>query len=145
MGIHNESGHQRLSPAPPLKELIPKLLEMLTSTNDPERSFLPFRGGNKDIVILLVNNLGGLSELELGGIVGQIYKNLDNMGIAIKRVLSGSFMVRYNLTFIFLVVYLADELTDKPEYARLFHHTPTPPRRKRLLSPIFRSDSCPPG
>jgi dihydroxyacetone kinase len=94
MGIHNESGHERLSPAPPLKELIPKLLRMLTSTNDPERSFVPFQGRN-DNVVLLVNNLGGLSELELGGIVGQVRKDLNGMGISVQRVLSGSFMVRH--------------------------------------------------
>lgn len=94
MGIHNESGHQRLSPVPSLKELIPKLLEMLTSTNDPERSFLPFRGNGEDTIVLLVNNLGGLSELELGGIVAQVYKDLDEMGITVRRTLSGSFMVR---------------------------------------------------
>jgi triose/dihydroxyacetone kinase / FAD-AMP lyase (cyclizing) len=95
MGIHNESGHERLSPAPPLKELIPKLLKMLTSKNDPERSFVPFQGTN-DKVVLLVNNLGGLSELELGGIVGQVRKDLDAMGIGIYRVLSGCFMVSYS-------------------------------------------------
>lgn len=94
MGIHNESGHERLSPAPPLKELIPKLLKMLTSTNDPERSFVPFKGEH-DSVVLLVNNLGGLSELELGGIVSQVRKDLDRMSINVQRVLSGSFMVRY--------------------------------------------------
>lgn len=92
MGIHNESGHQRLSPAPPLKELIPKLLDMLTSTADPERSFLPFEGKN-DSVVLLINNLGGLSELELGGITAQVKKDLDVMGINVQRILSGTFMV----------------------------------------------------
>jgi dihydroxyacetone kinase len=96
MGIHNESGHERLSPAPPLKELVPKLLKLLTSTNDPERSFVPFRGKD-DNVVLLVNNLGGLSELELGGIVGQVRKDLDGMGIAVQRVLSGSFMTSLNM------------------------------------------------
>jgi dihydroxyacetone kinase len=103
MGIHNESGHERLSPAPPLKELVPKLLKLLTSTNDPERSFVPFRGKD-DNVVLLVNNLGGLSELELGGIVGQVRKDLDGMGIAVQRVLSGSFMVRYSTHRIFQFV-----------------------------------------
>jgi dihydroxyacetone kinase len=101
MGIHNESGHERLAPAPPLKELIPKLLKMLTSTDDPERSFVPFHG-KKDDVVLLVNNLGGLSELELGGIVSQVREDLDGMGIGIRRVLSGNYMVRYIAALEFL-------------------------------------------
>ena len=93
MGIHNERGFQRLSPAPPLKDLIPKLLEMLTSTTDPDRSFVPFQGNAKDNVVVLVNNLGGLSELELGGVVSQVKKDLDSMNINVKRILSGTFMV----------------------------------------------------
>src|SRR3954465_12782204 len=78
MGIHNESGHNRLSPIPKLAELIPQLLEYLTSSTDPDRSFVQFRGN--DNVVLLVNNLGGLSELELGGIVAEIRKVLDAQG-----------------------------------------------------------------
>jgi len=92
MGIHNESGNGRLSPVPPLNELIPQLLDFITSTTDPERSFLPFQG-SKDEVVLLVNNLGGISELELGGIVAETRRALDARGIIIHRVLSGSFMV----------------------------------------------------
>ena len=91
MGIHNESGNRRISPVPPLNELVPQLLALITSTADKERSFLPFQGN--DEVVLLVNNLGGLSELELGGIVAETRRALDKMKIIIKRVLSGSFMV----------------------------------------------------
>ena len=91
MGIHNETGHRRLSPIPPLRELVPQLLEMLTSTSDPERSFLPFKGN--DEVVLLVNNLGGVSELEIGGIVQEVHKALRAKGIAVRRILSGTFMV----------------------------------------------------
>lgn len=92
MGIHNESGNRRLSPVPPLNELIPQLLDLLTSTNDTERSFLPFRG--KDEVVLLINNLGGISELELGGIVAETHRALAARGVVVHRVLAGSFMVR---------------------------------------------------
>lgn len=91
MGIHNENGNRRLSPIPPLHELVTQLLELLTSTSDPERSFLPFQG--KDEVVLLVNNLGGISELELGGIVGEVHSALKAKGFIIHRILAGSFMV----------------------------------------------------
>lgn len=92
MGIHNESGNRRLSPVPPLKELIPQLLDLLTSTTDSERSFLPFKG--KDEVVLLVNNLGGISELELGGVVAETRRALVSRGTVIQRVLAGTFMAR---------------------------------------------------
>ncbi|KAI0270926.1 Dak1 domain-containing protein [Russula aff. rugulosa BPL654] len=49
MGIHNEAGFKRISPS-------------------DERGFLLTQGSGKDRVVLLVNNLGGVSELELAGI-----------------------------------------------------------------------------
>ena len=52
MGIHNESGVKRLKPAPALSELLPQLLDLLTSTSDPERSFVPFKG-NDEVVRLV--------------------------------------------------------------------------------------------
>jgi dihydroxyacetone kinase len=69
------------------------MLGMLTLTTDPERSFLPFRGDGEDSVVLLVNNLGGTSELEMGGIVAQTCRSLEEMRISVKRILSGTFMV----------------------------------------------------
>ena len=92
MGIHNESGHRRLSPIPPLSELLPQLLDLLTSTSDAERSFVPFKGN--DDVVLLVNNLGSVSELELSGIVAEARKAVQARGFKVLRVLSGAFMVR---------------------------------------------------
>ncbi|PCH44361.1 dihydroxyacetone kinase 1 [Wolfiporia cocos MD-104 SS10] len=95
MGIHNEPGHRRLSPVPPLSELIPQLLELLTSTTDPERSFLPFTG--KDRLVLLVNDLGGTSELEMTAIVRETRIALEVQGYTIERVLSGTFMTSLNM------------------------------------------------
>jgi dihydroxyacetone kinase len=66
---------------------------MITSITDRERSFVPFKNDGTDRVALLVNNLGGLSELELGGVVAEVRRALDKSGIKIMRLLSGSFMV----------------------------------------------------
>lgn len=46
-------------------------MQALTSTTDTERSFLPFEHDGKDEVVLMVNNLGGVSELEMGGVAGK--------------------------------------------------------------------------
>ncbi|EIW79314.1 dihydroxyacetone kinase [Coniophora puteana RWD-64-598 SS2] len=97
LGIHNESGFRRVSPVPPLNELIPSLLEMIISTSDAERSFVPFKGGRQDRVVLLVNNLGGLSALELGAVTGETTRALGASGIKVERVLSGSFMSSLNM------------------------------------------------
>ena len=92
MGIHNEPGHTRLSPIPPLNTLVSQLLELIMSTTDEDRSFLPFKNDGSDEVILMVNNLGGLSELEMSGIAGETVKILGGRA-KIHRVLVGSFMV----------------------------------------------------
>ena len=103
MGIHNEPGHRRLSPVPPLKDLLPQLVEFLTVTTDSERSFLPFKNDGSDRVVLLVNNLGGTSELELGGIVGEAKRDLARRGVKVERVIAGAFMVRSHDAFDVLV------------------------------------------
>lgn len=97
LGIHNESGHNRMSPIPRLTDLVPQLLDFLTSISDPDRSFVPFKG--RDKVVLLVNNLGGMNELELSGITAQVRKELDSRGFIISRILTGTFMVRKLLFF----------------------------------------------
>ena len=79
---------------PSRKELIDQLLDMLLSTSDPERSFGNFKGAGEDEVVLMVNNLGGISELELGGISRETLSSLSSRKIKVQRILVGSFMVR---------------------------------------------------
>ncbi|KAI0741558.1 dihydroxyacetone kinase [Daedaleopsis nitida] len=97
MGIHNEPGHRRLSPVPPLRDLLPQLVEFLTVTTDPERSFLPFKNDGSDRVVLLVNNLGGASELELANVAGEAHRALEKKGVKVERLVSGTFMTSLNM------------------------------------------------
>ena len=98
MGIHNEAGNKRVSPVPPMDQLIDQLVTMITSTKDKDRNFVPFRGGSKDQVVVLVNNLGGLSELELGSISGEVSRQLKAKGLSVQRLISGTFMVRSGIS-----------------------------------------------
>jgi dihydroxyacetone kinase len=93
MGIHNEPGHSRVSPVPPLRDLVSQLVDLITRTDDTERSFLPFKHDGNDKIVLMVNNLGGVSELELGGIVGAVVGVLEERKVKVIRVLAGTFMV----------------------------------------------------
>ena len=61
-------------PGPTVDQLVDQLITMIISTKDSDRAFDPFLGGNKDRVIALVDNLGGLSELELGSISGEVVR-----------------------------------------------------------------------
>jgi len=97
LGIHNEPGFKTVSPVPSRQELMEQLLEMLISTSDPERSFGNFKGDTGDRVVLMVNNLGGLSELELSGISREALSALSSRNIKVLRVLVGSFMTSLNM------------------------------------------------
>ena len=70
MGIHNEPGTSKLS-LPNVYELVNKMLSTITDTTDKDRSFVPFKNDGTDEVILLVNGLGSVSQLEMGGITNE--------------------------------------------------------------------------
>jgi len=110
LGIHNESGHKRIA-LPPLSELMAQLLELITNTSDPERSFVPFKNDGSDEVVLVVNNLGGLSELEMGGIVKSATIHLASR-MKIHRVLVGSFMTSLNMPGFSLTLLLLPHHSD---------------------------------
>ncbi|KAI0084466.1 Dak1 domain-containing protein [Irpex rosettiformis] len=111
LGIHNEPGARRISPVPPLCELIPMLVTNLISTTDPDRSFVPFKGKG-DRVVLLVNNLGGTSELELGAIVREAEKVLVARDITVERIIAGTFMTSLNMPGFSLTLLLLPKTSE---------------------------------
>ncbi|KAM0793154.1 hypothetical protein ACM66B_000629 [Microbotryomycetes sp. NB124-2] len=97
MGIHNEPGVRKVSPLPSTEKLVNEMLTTLTTTDDEERSYLEFKHDGKDQVILMINNLGGLAELELSAFTHEAAKWLDAKHISVERVITGSFMSSLNL------------------------------------------------
>ncbi|EFX04314.1 dihydroxyacetone kinase [Grosmannia clavigera kw1407] len=95
MGIHNEPGSGRASGLA-LPALVGTLLRQLLDTDDADRAFLSLPAGSTDVV-LMVNNLGGVSVLELGGITAEVVRQLAaNWQIRPVRVLSGTYMTSLN-------------------------------------------------
>ncbi|EOO03350.1 putative dihydroxyacetone kinase protein [Phaeoacremonium minimum UCRPA7] len=93
MGIHNEEGFGRVKTD--LQGLISMLLKQLLDTSDKDRGFIEIKSGEP--AVLMINNLGGLSQLELGAVTTEVYKQLgDNYGIIPKRVLAGTYMSSLN-------------------------------------------------
>lgn len=93
MGIHNEPGSERKSTD--LPGLVKTMLEHCLDTADQDRNFS--RINEKDEVVLLVNNLGGVSPLELGGITNEVVEQLDGtFKIKPVRILTGTFMTSLN-------------------------------------------------
>ena len=96
MGIHNEPGYRRLSPVPPHPQIVAELLALMLDPSDADRGFLAARRP-ADPAVLLANNLGGLSNLELGALVAETVRQLaDTYAIVPVRVYAGAFMTSLN-------------------------------------------------
>ncbi|WWD07286.1 dihydroxyacetone kinase [Kwoniella europaea PYCC6329] len=94
LGLHNETGVFNIAQPGP-EELITKLLDLLLKQDDPERSFVKFKDG--DELVLLVNNMGAMSELEMGAVVDEVLVQLESRNIIPIRILQGPFMGSMNM------------------------------------------------
>jgi dihydroxyacetone kinase len=93
MGIHNEPGSERVKTD--LVGLVKKMLAQLLDQSDKDRAFLEISKNDK--IVLLINNLGGVSVLELGGITAEVSKQLtESYSIKPVRLLAGTFMTSLN-------------------------------------------------
>lgn len=106
MGIHNEPGSERTTSE--LPGTVKTMLKYMLDTSDKDRAFLQV--SKSDDTVLLVNNLGGVSPLEMGGVTAEVVGQLEqSYGIKPKRVLSGTFMTSLNgLGFSISLLKLAD-------------------------------------
>lgn len=87
-GPHNEPGYRKLSPAPSPQGLVKQILTYCLDQNDPERSYVKF--SPRDETALLVSNFGGMSNLEMGGLVDELLQQLQTeWNIEPSRVYSG--------------------------------------------------------
>lgn len=92
MGIHNEPGSGRA--VVDLPELVKKMLQQMLDSKDEDRAFLNV---NSNEIVLLINNLGGVSVLELGGITAEVVSQLEKTyNIKPVRILAGTYMTSLN-------------------------------------------------
>ncbi|KAG5991183.1 hypothetical protein E4U43_004083, partial [Claviceps pusilla] len=93
MGIHNEPGSARATLH--LPQLVTSMLAQLLDPNDPDRAFLSLT--SSDEIVLLINNLGGVSVLEMGAITTEVVSQLrSTWAIRPVRILTGTFMTSLN-------------------------------------------------
>lgn len=96
MGIHNEPGVNTLEPIPTTEDLILKyMLPSLLDANDKDRYFVDFK--KHDEVVLLINNLGGVSNLIISSIVSKTTDFLDKQyGIKPIQTIAGTLTTAFN-------------------------------------------------
>jgi dihydroxyacetone kinase len=93
MGIHNEAGSENANLG--IEKLVAKMLSHLLDQNDKERAFLKISSSEE--VVLLVNNLGGISVLEFTAVVSEVVGQLaQSWNIRPARILAGTFMTSLN-------------------------------------------------
>ncbi|KAM3524840.1 hypothetical protein NHJ13051_004342 [Beauveria bassiana] len=94
-GIHNEPGRRMLTPFPPVDEMIKECLGLLCDQDDPERGFVKVDSG--DEVVMLINNYGGLSILELGALTDKVQNQLaERYSLKPCRTMVGAFETSLN-------------------------------------------------
>ncbi|KAF2147908.1 Dak1-domain-containing protein [Myriangium duriaei CBS 260.36] len=94
-GIHNEPGAEKISPFPPVADLIRYCLQLLCDPADTERYFVAF--DESDTTVLMVNNYGGLSNLELGALCDETLAQLNtSWDVKPARILVGTFETSLN-------------------------------------------------
>ncbi|XP_075357964.1 triokinase/FMN cyclase isoform X3 [Mycteria americana] len=104
LGIHGEAGVRRMKMLP-ADEAVETMLAHMTDPSNASR--LPLSPGAS--VVLVVNNLGGLSCLELGIVAGAAVRCLESRGVHIARALVGSFMTALEMAGFSLTLMLVDE------------------------------------
>ncbi|KAI8270161.1 Dihydroxyacetone kinase 1 [Colletotrichum sp. SAR11_239] len=107
MGIHNEEGFGRVKDS--LSGVVSTMLNQLLDQKDTDRAFIGIQ--QEDKVVLMINNLGGLSQLELGAITNEVISQLrEGHGIQPRRALSGTYMSSLNgLGFSITLLKVVDE------------------------------------
>ena len=111
MGIHNEPGSEKSTAD--LKGIVQTMLKYMLDQNDKERAFLSIESSDK--TALIINNLGGVSVLEMGGITSEVVSQLSqDYSIKPVRIISGTFMTSLNgLGFSISLLKLQDTGVDK--------------------------------
>lgn len=95
MGIHNESGVKHIENKPSGPDLIKEMLGLLLNKDDKERNFVSFE--KDDDPVLIINNLGGMSNVELSAIVAEVVDQLKkDWDLSPVRVYCGTYVTSLN-------------------------------------------------
>ncbi|KAK1335422.1 hypothetical protein QTO34_003208 [Cnephaeus nilssonii] len=104
LGIHGEAGVRRMKMAT-ADEIVRLMLDHMTNASSV--SHVSVQAGSS--VVLVVNNLGGLSVLELGIMADAAVRSLEGRGVKVARALVGTFMSALEMPGLSLTLLLVDE------------------------------------
>ncbi|KXN91895.1 Dihydroxyacetone kinase 1 [Leucoagaricus sp. SymC.cos] len=94
LGLHNEAGVGRVKMADGIKGVIEEMVKMLLERTVEGKVTTVTRAG--DETILFVNNLGGVSQLEMGALLSDLVNVLVARDVHPRRIFVSSFMTSLN-------------------------------------------------
>ncbi|KAL9118203.1 MAG: hypothetical protein Q9187_005256 [Circinaria calcarea] len=93
MGIHNETGCEKVETD--LPGTIKIMLAQMLNQDDEDRAYVNIE--RSDPIVMLINNFGGLSNLELGAVTTEVWSQLGReYGLKPQRVITGTFVGSLN-------------------------------------------------
>lgn len=131
LGIHGEPGAER-RPALPAWDVVRIVLERVLSA-----TFCQFRKGDR--VALMVNNLGGATEIELSVLAREAVAACRERGLSVQRLFAGSFVTSLDMHGFSLSLL---KLEDKKDLGLLDAPTRTPAWPHPRQTAVFDADDC---
>ncbi|KAG8564330.1 hypothetical protein GDO81_016419 [Engystomops pustulosus] len=113
LGIHGEAGVQRYKMMS-CDEVVKIMIDHMTDPTSKSR--VEVQSG--DSIILIVNNLGGLSCLELQVVASSAVRFLEGRGLRIERAMTGSFMTALEMSGVSITL-----MKTSSEILQLFGNT----------------------
>ncbi|WP_297850701.1 dihydroxyacetone kinase family protein [uncultured Corynebacterium sp.] len=108
VGIHGEPGVERRDTStgepPSARALVGELLGGIAESL--QNADVNLKGSD---VLLLVNGLGGTSELELDLVFGEALRQLDELGVTVRRGIVGTLVTSLNMAGVSLTVTVVDD------------------------------------
>ncbi|TFK34986.1 Dak1 domain-containing protein [Crucibulum laeve] len=97
LGLHNEPGVKKKE-LRGAEELIEEMIQLILTSKGETRGerFVEVFNNTADDVVLFVNNLGGMSQLEVGAIVDEIIDQLEKLNIIPCRIYVAAYMTSLN-------------------------------------------------
>ncbi|XP_076464417.1 triokinase/FMN cyclase-like [Babylonia areolata] len=135
LGVHGEAGVRRLK-VMTAKETVAAMLDHMTSTDNTNR--LTLQKGDR--VAVFINDLGGISHVELNIMAKEAIAYLESTGVKVVRALCSPFMTSLEMAGTHVTVLrLDDDITHCLDAPTLAPHWPRP------LLPEGVTDRCSPA
>lgn len=141
LGAHGEAGVQRLKLCT-ASEVVKVMLNHLIG----ETSLLyePLKKFDQKLVVL-VNNLGGLSQFEFNIIIKETVSQLEELNFIIERIYSGTFMTSFGMSGVSITIMAANdtilELLDRPSSSSVWQQLLNVPKILNRSVILDKTDS----